>query len=68
MLLFTSDEINKAWQLLLDKQPDDAFRVYETRVGETAELDSNLFLGHYYLVAQNYKEAVATLLLAKQLL
>ncbi|MCB9175465.1 MAG: SpoIIE family protein phosphatase [Flavobacteriales bacterium] len=67
MLLFTSNEINKAWQLLLDKQPDDAFRVYETRVGETAELDSNLFLGHYYLVAQNYKEAVAALLLAKQL-
>jgi tetratricopeptide (TPR) repeat protein len=67
MNLFTSNEINKAWQLLLDKQPDDAFRVYETRVGETAELDNNLFLGHYYLVAQNYKEAVAALLLAKQL-
>lgn len=64
---FVSIELNKAWQLLLDKQPDDAFRIYETRDGEISELENNLFLGHYYLIAQDYKEAVAALIVAKQL-
>jgi len=66
MNLFTSNEINKAWQLLLDKQPDESFRVFETRVGEISELETTLFLGHYYLSTQNYKESIAALLLAKQ--
>lgn len=63
---FVSIELNQAWKLLNDKQLDDAFRIYETRGTDVSVLDNYLFLGNYYLFSQDYKEAVANLLLAKQ--
>ncbi len=66
MHLFASDELNKAWQYLLDKMPKEAWHSYEQKQQEFSELDNALFLGHYQLVSQNYKEAVATLIFAKK--
>lgn len=66
MHLFASDELNKAWQYLLDKMLKEAWHSYEQKQQEFSELDNALFLGHYQLVSQNYKEAVATLIFAKK--
>ena len=66
MHLFVSDELNKAWQYLLDKMPEEALNIYDQKQHEFSELDNALFLGHYQLVSQNYKEAVAMLIFAKK--
>lgn len=66
MHLFASDELNKAWQYLLDKMPEEAWYSYEQKQQEFSELDNALFLGHYQLISQNYKEAVASLIFAKK--
>lgn len=66
MHLFASDELNKAWQYLLDKTPEEAWHSYEQKQYEFSELDNALFLGHYQLISQNYKEAVASLIFAKK--
>lgn len=66
MHLFVFDELNKAWQYLLDKMPEEAWHSYKQKQYEFSELDNALFLGHYQLVSQNYKEAVASLIFAKK--
>ncbi len=67
MNLFNSDELTKAWQFLLEDNPDVAWGMYITVVDEISGLDNALFLGHYHLISQNHKQAVAELIYAKKL-
>jgi len=67
MSLFASNELNNAWQHLVEKMPEEAWNSYLKNAVEPSELDNSLFRGHYHLTTQQYKEAVAFLLNAKQL-